>query len=245
MKLFLQSSLLVLLLFLEATIAMGQNTAQLQQQFFKAYTSNSNTACKMVLQGIAEKKDFENRLFLAKGYNASAGLALGNQDEDLASELLDKAVVLTKELLKENNESAEAHALLSASYGMKIGLSPMKGMLLGGKSSSAAKKGVQLAPENPFTNYVLGNYLYYTPAMFGGDIEESVKYLEKAKTLYQEKAMTKNWDYLATMVLLGQAHHSQKNYDKAIAVYKAALEVAPAYGYIKKYLLPRSEKAKS
>ncbi len=215
---------------------------KITQQFYSAYIMNSRPAWKISLAQLANSKDESMQLTLAKGYYGAAGTALGNQDEDLAEELLDKADEITEKLLVRNKKSPEANALLSAVYGLKIGLSPIKGMFLGGKSSSAAEKGIELAPDNGFTNYVMGSYLYYTPSMFGGDVASSLTYLEKAKGIYEKEEHIQSWEYMNVMVLLGQAYHSQKEYAKAKAIYTAALAIAPNFGYIKEYLLPQTEK---
>ena len=215
--------------------------AKINQQFYTAYITNSNPAWKITLSQLETAN--KNSLQLAKGYYAAAITALGNQEKDLVGDLLDKAAIMTKAILKENNKSPEANALLAAVYGLKIGLSPIKGPLLGSKSSSAAEKGVTLAPDNGFTNSVIGNNLYRTPSMFGGDIEKGITHLEKAKAIYEKTASPKNWEYMSLLALLGQVYHSQKQYTKAKAIYTAALEIAPNFGYVKMYLLPRTEKA--
>jgi len=217
--------------------------AKITKQFYTAYITNSRPAWKISLAQAADSQEESVRLILAKGHYGAAGTAMGNQDKNLAKALLDKAEIITKELLAKNKKSAEANALLSAVYGMQIGLSPMKGMYLGRKSSSAAKKGIKLAPDNAFTSYVMGNYLYYTPSMFGGDAEGSLAYFEKAKGIYEKEGHTQSWEYMNLMTLLGQAYHSQKEYVKAIAIYKTVLEIAPNFGYVKMYLLPQTKKA--
>lgn len=162
----------------------------------------------------------------------------------MADKMLDKAAILTKAILKENNTSAEANALLSTVYGLKIALSPAKAMVLGGKSGSLAEKGVELDAESAFTNYVMGNNLYRTPSLFGGDVKKGLVCLEKSKKLYETAGTTQSWEYLSLMALLGQVYHDQKQYDKAITTYKTALKIAPNFSYIKTGLLPLSEKAK-
>ena len=185
MKLSIKLLLVTLSLFILQAKMVGQDLAKIQQQFLTAYTTNSNTAWKFTLQQLENTEEETLQLLLAKGYYGAAGTAIGNQEEELASELLDKSIILTKQLLKNNDKSAEANALLSAVYGLQIGLSPIKGMLLGSKSSNAAQKGIDLAPDNAFTNYVKGTNLFYTPSMFGGDIKKSVEYLEKARSIYE------------------------------------------------------------
>jgi len=236
-------TLFSVLLFTAYTFAQEVDIAKLEQQFFNAYLKNSIPAWKISLSQLEDSQDESLQLLLAKSYYGAAGAGMGNQDEDFASEMLDKAAILTKSILEQDKKSAEANALLSAVYGIKIGLSPIKGMLLGSKSSSAAAKGVKLAPENPFTNFVKGINLFYTPAMFGGDTRESLSYFEKSKIYYEKNAQTMTWEYLNMLTTLGQAYHSEKLYEKAKTTYETALKVAPDFGYVKYRLLPRTEKA--
>ncbi len=217
--------------------------AKITKQFYTAYITTSNPAWKITLVQLADSQEETLQLTLAKGYYGAAGTAMGNQDEDLVEALLDKAATITKKLLAQNKKSPEANALLSAVYGMQMGLSPMKAMYLGSKSATAVKKGIELAPNNAFTNYVMGVYLFYTPSMFGGDAAESLVYFEKAKGIYETAGQIQSWEYMNLMAFLGQAYHSQKEYVKAKAIYTAALAIAPNFGYVKMYLLPQTEQA--
>lgn len=233
---------LIIGLFITSLSAQLDQT-KITKQLYTAYITNSNPAWKITLTQLTDSQEATLQLTLAKGYYGAAGTAMGNQDEDLAEDLLDKAEILIKKILDQNKKSPEANALLSSVYGMKIGLSPMKGMFLGSKSSNAAKKGIELAPDNAFTNYVMGSYLFYTPSMFGGDAEGSLTYFEKARGIYEKEGQIQSWEYMNLMALLGQAYHNQKEYVKAKAIYTTALEIAPNFGYVKMYLLPRTEKA--
>jgi len=217
--------------------------AKITKQFYTAYITNSNPAWKITLAQLQDTKEESLQLALAKGYYGAAGTAMGNQDEDLAEEMLNKAEAIAKQLLTQNKKSPEAKALLSSVYGMTMGLSPIKAMYLGSKSSSAAKAGIKLAPDNAFTNYVMGSYLYHTPSMFGGDAEGSLAYFEKSKAIYEKEGRTQSWEYMNLMAFLGQVYHNQKEYVKAKAIYTTALEIAPNFGYVKMYLLPLTEKA--
>lgn len=234
-------ALLMMVLFIMSATAQV-DYAKITKQFYTAYVTNSKPAWKISLAQIADSQDEALQLMLAKGYYGAAGTAMGNQDEDLAEELLEKAETTAKTILAKNKKSPEANALLSSIYGMKIGLSPIKGPFLGGKSSSAAKKGIELAADNAFTNYVMGSYLFYTPSMFGGDAAGSLTYLEKSKKIYEKEGRIQTWEYMNMMALLGQAYHNQKEYTKAKAIYTTALEIAPNFGYVKMVLLPRTEK---
>ena len=245
MKVLIKSSMLLFSLCLLTTNVSAQEmtTEKIEQQFFNAYIKNSIPAWKISLSQLENNQDESLQLLLAKSYYGAAGTGMGSQNEDFTAEMLDKAAILTKSILEKDKKSAEANALLSAVYGMKIALSPIKGMLLGSKSSNAAAKGIKLAPENPFTNYVQGINLYHTPAMFGGDIKESINHLEKSKNSYEKAAKTNSWEYLNLLAFLGQAYHKEGLYEKAKATYETALKIAPDFAYIKMGLLPITEKA--
>lgn len=224
----------------------GQENATIatyEQQFYSAYQMNSVSAWAITLKKLEALKDENAQLLLAKGHYAAASTAIGNKDEELTKELLEKGEKLTTQFLKKNKENAEAHALMSAILGLKIGLSPMQGMFLGSKSSNHIEKALTLAPDNSFVNFVEGNSLYYTPSMFGGDSKKSIVHLEKAKNNYIKNQRTATWEYLSTMAVLGQAYHYEEDYKNAKMTYETALETAPDFGYIKKYLLPKTEKA--
>ncbi len=245
MKVLIKAIIIVFPLFLLTTNSYAQDEfkTKIEQQFFNAYIKNSIPAWKISLSQLENSQDESLQLLLAKSYYGAAGTGMGNQDEDFTSEMLDKAAILTKSILAKDKDSPEANALLSSVYGMKIGLSPMKGMFLGSKSASAAAKGIKLAPDNPFTNYVKGTYLYYTPSMFGGDVKESLTFFEKSKSCYEKVAKTKSWEYLSLLASLGQAYHKEGLYEKAKSTFETALKVAPDFNYVKKGLLPRTEKA--
>ncbi len=247
MKVFSQLVIISALLFLGSTracaLTIDSTKTKIKNQFYTAYVTNSILSWNISLQQLEDEKEIGNQLLLSKGYYAAAATAIGNKDETLASALLDKGHKLINKVLKNNNKSAEAHALLSAILGLKIGLSPMKGMVYGSKSSRAANKGIRLAPDNAFTNFVQGNYLFYTPSMFGGDVKESIIYLEKSAAIYAQKEQLQNWEYMNTLALLGQAYHAQKDYSKAKVTFETALKIAPNFGWIEYVLLPKTEKA--
>lgn len=241
----ISKSLLTSCLFFVLIIATQAQTStdKFTQQFYTAYINNSKPAWNIALKQLEEQETEELQLLLAKSYYGAAGTALGNKDEDWASELLDKSAILTKEFIKKDKNNAEANALLSAVYGLKIGLSPMKGMFLGSKSNSLASNGLKLDEKSAFTNYVKATNLFYTPSAFGGDVKESLTYFEKAKSIYEKNGQIKTWEYLNTLATLGQAYHKVEDFAKAKNTYETALEIAPNFGYVKFYLLPQTEKA--
>ncbi|NOS92777.1 MAG: tetratricopeptide repeat protein [Cyclobacteriaceae bacterium] len=143
-----------------------------------------------------------------------------------------------KELIDNNHHTAESKALLSATYGLQMGYSPMKGILLGGKSSKLAEEAKTEAPLSPITWRVYGSSKYYTPASFGGDVNEAIAALEKSVKLFESKPseLKHNWLYLDTLVLLAQAYSRNKETEKATTLYQKALSIEPNYTYAKSLL---------
>lgn len=244
MKTVSKSLLTSCLLFVLIIATQAQtNTDKFTQQFYTAHINNSKPAWNIALQQLEKEQTDELQLLLAKSYYGAAGTALGNKDKDWAGELLDKSAILAKKILAKDEDNAEANSLLSTIYGLKIGLSPMKGMFLGSKSNNLASNGLKLDEESAFTNYVKATNLFYTPSTFGGDVKESLTYFEKAKSIYEKNGQTKTWEYLNTLATLGQAYHKVEDFAKAKSTYETALEIAPNLSYVKFYLLPQTEKA--
>ncbi len=160
------------------------------------------------------------------------------KDEDLFDKYLDETKDLLKELIDKNQYAAEAKALLSATYGLQMGYSPMKGILLGGKSSKLADEAKTEAPLSPITWRVYGSSKYYTPASFGGDLNEAIAALEKSVKLFENKqeVLKHNWLYLDTLVLLAQAYSRNNENAKATSLYQKALSIEPGFFYAKSLL---------
>lgn len=172
------------------------------------------------------------------------GATMRTRDEDR----FDKYYKITEEhlevLSKDDKMKAEAKALLSGLYGIKMAYSSMMGMVLGPKSSSLVEEAVKLAPQSPIVWKIQANSKMFTPAMFGGDIEEAIKAFEKSIELFEKQPETleNNWLYIDTMVFLGQAYSSESQWAKAVAVYERALKIEPNLNWVKFQLLPNARK---
>jgi tetratricopeptide (TPR) repeat protein len=163
---------------------------------------------------------------------------MATKDEMLFDEYLDTTKELLKILIEKKEVAAESKALLSAVYGLQMGYSPMKGIMLGGKSSSLAEEGKTLAPTSAIAWRVYGGGKYYTPSAFGGDVKEAIAALEKSAKLFENKPeqIKNNWLYLDTIVLLGQAYSKNEEKAKAVIMYKKAIGIEPNFVYAKALL---------
>lgn len=181
---------------------------------------------------------------------AQYGLLAGtmrSKDEDRFDDYYDKTEENLKALSKDSKFKAEAKALLSATYGLKMAYSSMMGMVLGSKSSALIEDAIKLAPESPVVWRVEANSKLYTPEMFGGDKVAGLKAFEKSIALFEQQpaSLKNNWIYMDALVFLGQAYSSQGQAAKAISTYEKALNLEPNLFWVKNELLPKAKQKAS
>jgi tetratricopeptide (TPR) repeat protein len=171
------------------------------------------------------------------------GGTMRTKDEDRFDKYYEQAKDHLETLEKDGNFKAEAKALLSGLYGMKMAYDPMMGMVLGPKSSGLIEDAIKLAPDSPVTWKIQGNSKMFTPSMFGGDVGEAVKAYEKAIGFFEKQPsmLVNNWLYLDTMIFLGQAYSSQSQWAKAVSIYEKALKHDPNANWVKYQLLPAAK----
>jgi len=203
---------------------------------------------KYALQSYTESSDKELKA-LAHYYMGYADYRLHTLPVELSDkqkkEHLDEAVRLLEKTIELKPDFAEAHALLSAVYGMKA-TGIISGMKYGPKADKQIKIAREQSPENPRITLIDGISLYYKPGMFGGSVEKAAEQFEKAiqqfQTFEPENKLMPEWGYIEVYAWLGQAQKEQKNYQEARKAYRKALEIDPDYGWVKHALLPELEK---
>lgn len=183
--------------------------------------------------------------FKQKPTDAHAHLSLGvahyglllstmsTEDEDLFDEYVSATKDRLKEIIEGPSTAAEGKGLLSAVLGLQMAYSPMKGILLGGKSSNLAADAKEIAPTSPLAWRFYGINKLYTPSSFGGDIKEAIVALEKSIALFESTSISKNWLYLDTLALLGQAYTKAGEKAKAIATFEKAIAAEADFTYAK------------
>lgn len=230
--------------FLLAMFINGSLLAQSAQELmYQAYLNRSSEHWKQAVDLTAKELNAKpneptKQMELAYAYFSLLNGTMAMPNDDLFDEYISNAKKFLKKIVDANPKSGEAAAMLSSIYGNEIGKSPMKGMLLGSKSSSLAEKGILFEPNSPLAWSVYASNKYYTPSSFGGDLQEAIKGWEKTIQLSQANAGTlkNNWLYLNAIVFLGQAYEKAGSRDKAIAAYEKALVVEPQFQYAKMLL---------
>jgi tetratricopeptide (TPR) repeat protein len=171
------------------------------------------------------------------------GVAIERMDKDRAVPYLDSAVEHLNSAIRKQEGFAEAWALLSGCYGVKIGLSPFKAIILGPKSGSAMDRAKSIAPENPRVSLIGAIGTYNTPAMFGGGKEKGLAGFVNASQLFarwkEPDSLQPDWGKEEVYAWIGIAHLDVGDTILAKRAFEKALQINPEYGWVSKVLLPR------
>ena len=99
------------------------------------------------------------------------------------------------------------------------------------KAQQEIKRAIQLAPKNAQVHKALGLWYFFTPRMFGGNLNKAISSLQQAKQLATDDHVS----FLANM-WLGQAFLKKKDKPKAKSHFQKALEIYPNSGWGKSLL---------
>lgn len=233
----IQISLFLIANLISAT-TMSQSVNDLMHQ---AYTTQKKELWKKSVElATVEFKqkptDVHAQLNLGVAHYGLLLSTMSTEDKDLFDEYVSATKDRLKEIIELPSTAAEGKGLLSAVLGLQMAYSPMKGMLLGGKSSNLAADAKEIAPTSPLAWRFYGINKFYTPSSFGGDIKEAIVALEKSIALFESTAISKNWLYLDTLALLGQAYTKAGEKAKAIATFEKAIAAEAGFTYARSLL---------
>jgi len=222
---------------------VGQNT---QKAIFKNFTSNNIVKWETPIKHLETNPALPNNDSLLLVYNELLYGIVGvyiadknNKAPDFLSKFYD-AIVLLKE--KPNLKSYYlAYSSAAIAYDMALNL--YKIPFLANKSFSLAYAAVKQNSTNPVAWVILGNAKYYAPKVFGGDLNEALKFLKTANKLWEYLNQTKNnWLYINTMAWVGFINYKLSDYHEAKTIYIHILKMAPDFFWVKNELLPDVEK---
>ena len=155
--------------------------------------------------------------------------------------LADEAESMLRANLAVNDDDVEAHALLGAVYGMKIGTSMWRGMTLGRHASRAFDEARAIDERNPRFLLLKGMDVYHRPARFGGGLERAERWFRSAVGFFAARppdAPWPSWGRLdahawhgRTLARLGDPNAAREQYEQVLAV-------EPDYAWVRDFLLP-------
>ncbi len=171
------------------------------------------------------------------------GVVVERLDKDRAVAYLDSAVEQLQIAIDLKKDFADAYALLSSCYGLKIGFSPMKAIILGPKSGSAMKKALELEPGNPRVVLLDAVSKYNTPALFGGSKDKALQGFKQAAELFnkwtESDSLRPSWGREETYAWMGIAYMEREENMLAKKAFEKAMEINPNYGWVKYVLMPK------
>ena len=171
------------------------------------------------------------------------GVVVYRMDKEKAIVYLDSAVGHLEKALEKEDGFAEAHALLSSCYGIKISHAPFKAIVLGPRSGKEMQKARDLSPGNPRIALLEGIGTYNTPALFGGGKEKGLEALKKAAELFERwktaDSLQPDWGSAEVYAWIGIAYRDRNETILARKAFESALRINPDYGWVKYGLLPK------
>ena len=239
------SFLVAFFLLAHGPVLRAQSTAEIDGLLYRAYLTTSQTLWNEAIDRI-DRHDFDSKVEkLRYRTEAQSGLviyALANEDETTFDQVIDPLKDDLKWLVKQDPRDARSHALLSSAYSAEIAFSPTKGMYLGSRSSKHIEQALSHQATSPMAWFQRASSKLFTPAMFGGSVEEAVDGFERAVAYYEAEAASEtNWRYLNALAWLGLAYEKTGETASAIKVYEKALTVEPDFGWVKYALLPQAQ----
>lgn len=217
----------------------------IQQQIFTAYTTDNTKIWQQSVQKLADnykQNQSKEALFeLVKAQYGFIGHCSGTKQNELSKQQIPKAKKNLEQLLAQNEDWAEAHALMSSLYGLEISVSSsFKTMTLGRKSLKHISKAIALDESSPIVCVQYANSKFHAPKMFGGDTDVAIKYYQKALRLFEQQPNhQQNWMYLEALAATGLAYEAIEQYEKSAKTYDKALDIAPHFRWIKEDLYPK------
>jgi len=206
-------------------------------RIYNAYVHNDMKTWKHLIDSIqkAKKTTSEILLTLVNYQYGYIGWCIGT-DNDKEAEAYISLVENNLALLEKSNyRLSMVYAYKSALYGYKIGMSPIRAPYYGPRSIQYAKNSLQLNEDNYFALMQAGNIHFYMPRIFGGSVNEAIRYFLKAKTMMEKDNadIHQNWNYLHLLTLIAQAYSKADNYQAAKRYCDLILKIEPEFQWIK------------
>jgi tetratricopeptide (TPR) repeat protein len=149
------------------------------------------------------------------------------KDKKAAERWIDSAIEDAQHAIALDDGSSDAHALLADLYGNKIGLGGVfAGAHYGPKVDAEYERALQLDPNNSRVYVVMGHKYFFTPKMFGGNLDKAIESFQKATTL--------DSNYDEAFVWLAIAYRKKGNAQSAERALGEALHLNPRSAFAKR-----------
>ncbi len=199
---------------------------------------------RYLLQPLKKNEELSALAYYYLGYiDYQVAVAVERLKEDRAADFIDSCIDNLDTAIAKNESFAEAYALKSSCYGIKISFAPLKGIILGPKASNLTSKAKELAPENPRVALIDAIGTYSTPSLFGGGKDKGLEKMKHAAELFERwedaDSLQPDWGKEEVYAWIGNAYLKRGETILARKAYEKALEINPNYGWVKNKLLPK------
>lgn len=220
------------------------NAQDLKKMSYDAYLNNDLNKWKSIILKTSSTNKTDDKeatfdLAFAQFGLLSASMVTGN--EDLFDQYVKPTHSLLNKLMDSDASWAEPKAVSSFIMGYQIANSPIKAIYLGSKSSALMGKAIKQNNKSPLVMQLYAGSKYFSPKIFGGDLNEAIENYTIAIQLFEQQKRTNEWLYLDAMAYLGRSYMRNGEAKKAIEIYKKALGVEPNFYLVKNYLLPKAQ----
>lgn len=222
------------------------NAQKATELTYEAYLSGSLIVWEKAVNDaaslVSQEDSNENKFQLANSMLGLLGATMATKDENRFDKYAEEAESILKELSESGFRKEECNAMLASILGYHIAYSPWKGMYLGPKNTALIDDALEGKPDSPIVQKMYAQHQYFTPEMWGGNVNNAIKAFEYSNKLFEESGVKNNWMYLDNMAWLGMAHKKVGNNDLAKQVWKKALVIEPDFKWVEKALLPSLSK---
>jgi len=233
--------LIFLILLISITSSFFAQTTY-QRIVYQAYISGNMSKWVAVINTMeknGENKTLNQKLELINYYYGYIGYLLGLKKYDQAEKIIAKGDKLIKEVLAVQKQNATANAYKGSFIGFRIALSKFKAITLGPESSSYINKALEYDKNNVQAIVDKANIYFYTPALFGGNKNEAIRFYKQGIAVFEKSENAENnWFYLSVLTTLAKAYEKINKPNEALIVYRKILKIEPEYHWVKNELYP-------
>jgi tetratricopeptide (TPR) repeat protein len=182
--------------------------------------------------------------FYAEAYAAWRLSTMPEVSPDESRSLLEDASTRLREVMKANESSGEAPALLASVLGQLIRYGGNK-MTLGPEASGLRERALGNEPNNPRVVLQAAITTFHTPAQYGGGADKAEAELRRALALFDREPAGRpwpNWGRFDAHAWLGQALAARGDKAGARAEYNLALQQWPTSAWVTRVLIPALDK---
>lgn len=210
--------------------------------FYNAFINREMYKWGAIIQNIETNKpamSVDQKLELINYYYGYVGYLIGRKQNTMAENMINRGEKLIRQVLIASPNNATGYAFKGSFLGLRMGISKFKALSLSRESLDDINKACKLDPQNVQALIDKGNVFFYSPALFGGNKEEALKYYLKGSRIIENKKETdQNWVYLNLLTTIALAYEKTDRPKDAKLIYEKILRKEPNYRWVKDILYP-------